>query len=238
MNKEEFIKETSKLGIELSSETLNKLDIYASFLLEYNEHTNLTAIKDTEGVYLKHFYDSLTIIKCINLNEYKTLADIGTGAGFPGMVLKIVYPHLDVTLIDSNNKKVEFLKLLINKLELKNVCAINTRSEEYALSNLEKFDIVTARAVTTLPALIELCLPLVKVNGYFIPLKGNVTEELLISNEILKTLNGTVEETQEFKLPKEDSTRTIVKIKKIDITPKGYPRSYDKIKKSLKKYTK
>lgn len=238
MNKEEFISETAKLGIELSEKTLNMLDIYASFLLEYNEHTNLTAIKDIEGVYLKHFYDSLTIIKCINLNEYTTLADIGTGAGFPGMVLKIIFPHLNVTLIDSNNKKIEFLKLLIDKLKLNNITILNTRSEEYALSNLEKFDIVTARAVTALPALIELCLPLVKVNGYFIPLKGNVTDELLTSNEILRTLNGIVEETQEFKLPKEDSTRTIVKIKKTDVTPKGYPRSYDKIKKSLKKYTK
>lgn len=239
MNKEEFKEIVFKnLGISLTEDTMNKLSIYANFLMEYNEHTNLTAIKEEKDIYLKHFYDSLTIVKTIDLKTIKSLCDIGTGAGFPGMVLKIVFSHLDVALIDSNNKKITFLGELIKKLNLTNIKAINERSEDYAHDHLDSFDLVTARAVTTLPALIELCLPLVKVNGYFIPLKGNAEEEISISENILKILNGKIEDINKFTLPKEDSTRTIIKIKKISNTPNGYPRSYDKIKKSLKKYTK
>lgn len=239
MNREEFkIAVQNDLGITLNPETLNQLDIYASFLIEYNTHTNLTAIKEIKDIYLKHFYDSLTIVKCINLKSISTLCDIGTGAGFPGMVLKIVFPHLNVTLIDSNNKKITFLNELIKKLNLSNISAKNARSEEYALNNLDSIDLVTARAVTTLPALVELCLPLVKIGGYFIPLKGNAQDEISISKNILDTLNGEIESIQEFYLPIENSTRTIIKIKKTKNTPKGYPRSYDKIKKSLKKYIK
>ena len=238
MNKELFIKYVSDLGINLTEEQLNNLDIYANFLIEYNKHTNLTAIKEMDDIYLKHFYDSLTIIKAIDLNKVNTLADIGCGAGFPSMVLKIVFPHLKITMIDSNNKKITFLNELIKKLNLTNIEALNVRSEEYALNHLDAYDIVTARAVTTLPALIELCLPLVKINGYFIPLKGNIDEELSISNDILKTLNGNIEDIINFNLPIEESTRNIIKIIKKDKTPSGYPRSYDKIKKSLKKYIK
>lgn len=239
MNKEFFINAVLKdLGIKLTEETINKLDLYASFLIEYNEHTNLTAIKNIEDIYLKHFYDSLTIVKSIDINKINTLCDVGTGAGFPGMVLKIVFPTLNVTLLDSNNKKIKFLQELIKKLELTDVQAINVRSEDYSRTNLETFDLVTARAVTTLPALIELCLPLVKVNGFFVPLKGNAEEEINISKEILKILNGEIEDIYNFKLPEENSTRTIIKIRKTDKTPNGYPRSYDKIKKSLKKYIK
>lgn len=171
MNINEFTDEIKELGINITSEELSKLDIYAKYLIEYNEHTNLTAIKDMEGIYLKHFYDSLTIVKACNFKEVKSLVDIGTGAGFPGVVIKIFFPHLKVTLIDSNNKKILFLNNLIQKLELENIEAINMRSEEYAQKFKDTFDVATARAVTTLPALIELCLPLVKVGGYFIPLK-------------------------------------------------------------------
>lgn len=239
MNRETFVASLKNdLDIELSNEILDKLDLYATFLMEYNEHTNLTAIKEINDIYLKHFYDSLTIVKSIDLNKIATVCDVGTGAGFPGMVLKIVYPHLNVTLIDSNNKKINFLNELIKKLNLTNVKTINSRSEDYAHNHLEFFDLVTARAVTTLPALIELCLPLVKINGYFIPLKGNVEEEINYSKDILNTLNGSIIDTYKFTLPEENSVRTLIKIKKNDETPKGYPRSYDKIKKSLKKYIK
>lgn len=238
MNREEFINNVKNLGIDINDEQLSKLDIYANYLIEYNEHTNLTAIKDFEGIYLKHFYDSLTITKAHDFNKVNSLVDVGTGAGFPGVIVKIFYPHIKVVLLDSNNKKISFLNNLIEKLHLEDITAINTRSEDYAHENLERFDIATARAVTTLPALIELCLPLVKVGGYFIPLKGNVEEELIISQEILSKLNGILEEKLEFNLPYEESIRSILKIKKNDITPKGYPRSYDKIKKSLKKYLK
>lgn len=238
MNKEEFVEKLVDLNIKVNERILEQLDIYANYLIDYNKHTNLTAIKDIEGIYLKHFYDSLTITKAIDLNKIESLVDVGTGAGFPGMIIKIFYPHIKVTLIDSNNKKISFINNLIEKLGLEGIETINIRSEEYALNNLEKFDIATARAVTTLPALIELCLPLVKVDGYFIPLKGHIDEELAISKDILNILNGEIEEKIDFTLPKEESIRTILKIKKKCPTPNGYPRSYDKIKKSLKKYIK
>lgn len=238
MNKEEFVKSLKELGIIPTDEQLNNLEKYANFLMEYNSHTNLTAIKDIEGIYLKHFYDSITLIKAIDLNNINTLVDIGTGAGFPGMVLKIMFPDLEVTLIDSNNKKITFLNKLIELLALKNVKAINVRSEEYAHEHLDEYDLVTARAVSAMPILSELCLPLVKVGGYFIPLKSNLDEELKDAESLIKTLNGEITEKQEFNLPVESSLRTIVKIKKIAPTPKGYPRTYDKMKKALKKKTK
>lgn len=238
MNKEIFIKYVSELGINLTEKQIKELEIYANYLIEYNSHTNLTAIKDLEGIYLKHFYDSLTIVKAIDLNNINSLADIGTGAGFPGMVLKIVFPHLRVVLIDSNNKKITFLKNLIEKLGLINIECLNVRCEEYALKNLDSFDLVTARAVSNMRILSELCLPLVSVNGYFIPLKGNVSEELDIAIDLIEQLNGSIEDTTTFKLPIEESTRNILKIKKIKETPNGYPRTYDKMQKELKKLQK
>lgn len=238
MNKEEFLNYLKKLNIEISEDKLTKLDIYANFLLEYNEHTNLTAIKTLEDVYLKHFYDSLTLTNYIDLLKYNSLVDVGTGAGFPGLVLKIFYPHLKVLLMDSNNKKVTFLNEVIKKLELSDISAINTRSEDYAKNHKDEYDIVTARAVTSMPILSELCLPLVKVGGYFIPLKAEVKEELKSSLPIIKELKGHVQDIHEFTLPIEEAKRTIIKIKKMDKTPDKYPRSYDKMKKALKKLTK
>lgn len=238
MNKEELINLLKNLNIDVTEEKVNKLDIYANFLLEYNKHTNLTAIRTLEDVYLKHFYDSLTLTNYIDLNNYNSLVDIGTGAGFPGLVLKIFYPHLHVILIDSNNKKVTFLQEVIRKLDLKNIEAINIRSEEYAITHKDEYDIVTARAVTSMPILSELCLPLVKVGGYFIPLKAEVTDELELAKPLIKELKGEIEEIIEFKLPIEEAKRTIIKIKKMDKTPDKYPRSYDKMKKALKKLTK
>lgn len=238
MNKEEFVKQLANLGINPTEEQLNNLSIYADYLMEYNSHTNLTAIKDLEGIYLKHFYDSLTIVKAIDLNNINSLADIGTGAGFPGMVLKIMYPHLKVLLIDSNNKKITFLKNLVEKLGLINIECLNVRCEEYALSHLDSFDLVTARAVANMRILSELCLPLVSINGYFIPLKGNVEEELSIAKDLINKLNGVIEDTTTFSLPIEESTRNILKIKKNGPTPNGYPRTYDKMQKELKKLQK
>ena len=178
MNKEQFIEEISKLGINLTENQLTQLDIYCKFLLEYNSHTNLPAIKEEDQVYLKHFYDSLTFIKAIDVNNYKTLIDIGTGAGFPGMVLKIVFPELEVTLLDSNNKKINFLKELTMKLGLTKINFFHGRAEEFCVKNREKFDIVTARAVSNMTTLSELCLPLTKLNGYFVALKGSNKDEL------------------------------------------------------------
>lgn len=234
MNRDEFIIAVNKLGIELTNKQINDLDIYLNYLKEYNTHTNLTRIDSDEDIYLKHFYDSLTIFTVnnyIDINNINKIIDVGTGAGFPGMVLKIVFPHLDVTLLDSNNKKTKFLDELINKLELKNVRTINERSEDFALSHLEEFDLVTSRAVANLRVLTELCLPMVKIDGYFVPLKANVEDEIKESHNILSVLHGSILEVKHFNLPIEDSVRNIVVIKKEEKTPKGYPRNYSKIKK-------
>ena len=229
MNKEQFIEEISKLGINLTENKLNQLDIYCKFLFEYNSHTNLTAIKEEDQVYLKHFYDSLTFIKAIDVNNYKTLIDIGTGAGFPGMVLKIVFPELEVTLLDSNNKKINFLKELTMKLGLTKIYFFHGRAEEFCVKNREKFDIVTARAVSNMTTLSELCLPLTKLNGYFIALKGSNKDELEESEYAIKLLGGEIEDTYNFYLPYEGGERNILSIKKVKNTPKEYPRRYEKI---------
>ena len=235
MNKETFIEELKKIGIELTDREISMLEIYSSFLKEYNSHTNLTAITDDEGIYLKHFYDSLTIVKAIDLNKYENLIDIGTGAGFPGMVLAIIFPNLKVTLLDSNNKKITFLRELANKLNIEGITFYQGRAEDYVKNNREKYDIVTARAVSNLPVLSELCLPLTKINGYFVALKGSNKEEIEDAKFAIKTLGGEIEEIVNFTLPIESSERNIIRIKKAKETPKEYPRRYEKIvKKPLK----
>ncbi len=232
MNKEQFENELHKLGIDLTGNQLISFNAYCEFLKEYNEHTNLTAIKDDEGIFLKHFYDSLTIINAINLNNYDNLIDIGTGAGFPGMVLKIVYPHLKITLLDSNNKKITFLKELADKLNIKGIEFYQGRAEDYVKTHRERFDIVTARAVSNLPVLSELCLPLTKIDGYFVAMKGSNKEEIEDSKFAIRTLGGHIEEIVNFNLPIEESERNIIRIKKIRSTPKEYPRRYEKIVKN------
>lgn len=229
MNKQEFIDKVTELGINLSQEQLNQLDIYCNFLLEYNSHTNLTAIKEEDQVYLKHFYDSLTFLKALDVTKYSNLLDIGTGAGFPGMVLKIVFPNLEVTLLDSNNKKIDFLKELTKKLGITKINFYHGRAEEFCIKNRESFDIVTARAVANMPVLTELCLPLVKINGYFIALKGSNQEELNESKYAIDKLGGYLEDTINFELPYEGGERNILKIHKQKDTPKEYPRRYEKI---------
>lgn len=240
MNKEEFIKYTSEeLGINLSNDQINKLDFYCQFLIKTNENVNLTAIKTENEIYLKHFFDSLTITKTIDLSKVSTLIDIGTGAGFPGMVLKIVFPHLKLTLLDSNNKKINFLKELSEKLEISDINFYNGRAEEFVKNNRESFDMVTARAVSNLSLLSELCLPLTKVNGYFVPMKGANNEEIDDAMYAIELLGGKVEKIDNFKLPIEESVRNIIAIKKEKTTPAKYPRRYEKILKNpLKKNVK
>lgn len=232
MNKQEFITKVEELGIILTEEQLTQLDTYCKFLLEYNSHTNLTAIKEEDQVYLKHFYDSLTFIKAIDVTKYNNLLDIGTGAGFPGMVLKIVFPNLEVTLLDSNNKKINFLKELTMKLGLTKINFYHGRAEKFCEKNREKLDIVTARAVTNMTALTELCLPLVKINGYFIALKGSNKEEINDSLYAVEKLGGIIENTINFNLPYDGGERNILKILKQKNTPKEYPRRYEKIVKN------
>lgn len=229
MNKENFINELKKLNISITEEQIKMLDIYADFLIEYNKHTNLTSLTELNEIYLKHFYDSLTIVKAIDFTKVNTLLDVGTGAGFPGMVLKILFPNIEVTLLDSNNKKIIFLQELSSKLELSNINFYHGRAEEHCLKYREHYDIVTARAVSNLTVLSELCLPLTKIGGYFIPLKGANTSEIQEATNAIKKLGGTIEEIINFSLPYENSQRNIIKIKKIANTLSIYPRRYDKI---------
>ena len=228
MNISEFIGEVKKLGIDVTDDILKKLEIYKDFLIEYNTHTNLTAIKNELDIYLKHFYDSLTITKVIDLNSIDNLLDIGTGAGFPGMVLKIFYPNIKITLLDSNNKKTKFLNELKEKLNV-NVEIINDRVENYAKDNLNKFDVVTSRAVANLRVLSELSLPLVKKDGLFIPLKGNIEEELIDSLDTIDLMNSKVIDKKTFELYKDSGIRNILVIKKYENTNLQNLRTYDKI---------
>ena len=230
MNKEEFIQELKQINIELTDIQLNQLDKYYHILVEENKKYNLTAITEEQEVYLKHFYDSITLIKIIELkNQY--LLDIGTGAGFPGLVLKIVFPNLKIDLLDSTNKKCMFLQQVIDTLELKNINVINARAEEYAKENKEIYDIVTSRAVAPLKHLLEYSIPLVKINGNFIALKSNIDEELKNIKNYYNKLYLKDETIIEFNLPKEQSKRTLYKITKTAKTPTIYPRQYSQIKK-------
>ena len=228
MTREEFISEIKKLNINYSNEMLVKLDIYMNYLIEYNTHTNLTAIKTKEDIYLKHFYDSLTICKSYDFNKVNNLIDIGTGAGFPGMVIKIFFPKINVTLLDSNNKKTKFLASLSKKLNL-DVTIINDRVENYSKENLNKFDIVTSRAVANLRVLSEISLPLVKVGGAFIALKGNIENELKEAENTIEIMNGKIIKTVTFDLYNNSGNRNILVIEKIKEITKDKIRPYDKI---------
>lgn len=229
MNKEEFKEALKKLNIELTEEQNKNLEIYKDFLIDYNTHTNLTAIKEEDTIYLKHFYDSLTMNEFIEDNT--NILDIGTGAGFPGMVLALFHPNTHFTLLDSNNKKTTFLKLVKEKLNIQNVEIAHARAEDYVKNHREEFDIVTSRAVAELRILVELSLPALKINGKFIPLKANVESELPLFYDCLEFLNGKVVEKKEITLPIENSKRTILVVEHFKKTENLYPRTYDKIRK-------
>jgi len=230
MNKEEFIKETEKLGIKLNNDILSKLEKYYQILKEENSKYNLTRIIEEPEVYLKHFYDSLTITKIIKIDS-KSICDLGSGAGFPGLVLAICFPNTNVTLIESNGKKCNFLNMVRNILKINNVIVINARIEEYAKNNREIFDIVTARAVAPIKHLLEYGIPLVKIEGNFIAMKANTENEESNIDNYYKKLYIIEEERIEFNLPIENSLRTLIKYKKKETTNKIYPRKYSEIKK-------
>ncbi|MFA5408001.1 MAG: 16S rRNA (guanine(527)-N(7))-methyltransferase RsmG [Bacilli bacterium] len=230
MNEKEFIEALKQLSITLNKKQQYQLSKYYEMLVEKNKVINLTNITEKESVYLKHFYDSLTLSMVCDFNKYESLCDIGTGAGFPGLVLKIVFPHLKVVLIDSLEKRITFLNEVISDLKLQDIEAIHIRAEEYAKSNREKYDIVTSRAVARLSVLSELCLPIVKVGGYFISMKAHAEEEIKEIDENLKKLNSEIELVKTFMLPIEESMRTFIVIKKTKITDKRYPREFKEIK--------
>lgn len=230
MNEKEFIKQLQKIDISIDLEQLNKLDTYYHILTEENKKYNLTAITSKEEIYLKHFYDSITISKIIKLTN-QTLCDIGTGAGFPGVVLQILYPTLKVTLIESNKKKCNFLNMLKKELNLVNLTIINQRAEEYSINNREVFDIVTSRAVAPLKHLLEYSIPLVKEQGFFIAMKSNIENEEKNIENYYKKLDITLSKKIIFYLPIENSLRTLLMYKKRRKTSKIYPRRYSEIKK-------
>ncbi len=210
MNKEEFYQEVEKLGIQLNSKQKEQLEKFYEIVIEENTKINLTRITEKEEFYLKHFYDSLTIVKEVDLNHIESLCDVGTGAGFPGIVLKIVYPNLKITLVDSLLKRVKYLNDTIKKLELNNIEAVHTRSEDYK----GQFDVVTSRAVASLEKLIPWCMHLVNNEGKLIAMKANIDSELEYIDKILKKYHVKIDKINKFLLPKENSNRSLVIIKK------------------------
>ena len=231
MNKEQFIEALKNLNITPTEIQLNQLNEYYKLLIEWNEKINLTAITEEEQVYLKHFYDSLTVSKIIDLNKENSLCDIGTGAGFPGIVLKIFYPTLNITLVDSLNKRIMFLNKVIERLDLKEIETKHARAEDFARENREKYDIVIARAVAPINVLLEYCIPLIKENKYFISMKGDISREINILDGSLKSISAKLIKKEEFLLPFEESKRSLLLISKDKKTVLKYPRKNAEIKK-------
>lgn len=220
-----MIKYGKELNLVFTEEQLQKFFKYMNLLIEWNEKINLTAIIEPKEIILKHFIDCLTIIKYIKPN--KTIIDIGTGAGFPGIPIKIMRDDVKITLLDSLNKRINFLNEIICKLELKNINAVHARIEEYAKNKQyrEKYDIATSRAVANLTTLSEYMLPMVTIKGKAICMKGaEVDEEILKSKNSIKVLGGEIDKIEEFTLPKSDNKRNLIIIGKIKQTPNKYPR--------------
>lgn len=212
MNKEEFVEEIKKLGITPTLSQLNQLDKYYKLLVEWNDKINLTRIIQEEEVYLKHYYDSLTILKVVDLNKVSTLLDFGTGAGFPGMVLKIMFPNIKITLVDSLQKRINFLNVVIKELDLDNIETKHERIEEL---ELQHYDVITTRAVANLSKLLNYTHKLIDSTTLFIPLKANVEEEINNAKKELNKYKLTIIKKENFTLPKENSIRNILVIKKI-----------------------
>jgi len=227
MNKTQFYEALKEYGIELNEVQQNQFTRYFELLVEWNEKMNLTAITDEPSVYLKHFYDSISLAFYVDMNGQKTICDVGAGAGFPSIPLKICFPDLEVTIIDSLNKRISFLEHLAEELKLKNVHFVHSRAEDFAQDKKyrETFDVVTARAVARLSVLSELCVPLVKKDGLFVSMKGAAAEdELLDSKKALSVLGAELNEKYSFVLPQENSERNIFVFNKVKKTPGKYPR--------------
>lgn len=234
INKEKGLKIFSEIGFPISEEKIIKLDKYAELLIEWNEKINLTSIKDADGVLIKHFIDSLWLLKELPEIENASLIDVGTGAGFPSLPCKIYNNKIKLTMLDSLRKRIDFLKTISNELEVKTEC-IHSRAEDLGKDSRhrEKYDFATARAVAKLYELCEYCLPFVKVGGKFVALKGfEIEEELDEAKKAIKILGGEIEKVIKYSLPdEENSKRSMIIIKKISQTPTKYPRMSAKMKK-------
>lgn len=236
MNNEEILINGCKLyNIDISQEQINMLLKYMDMLKKWNKNVNLTSIVDDEGIIKKHFLDSISIFNTELIKDNISLVDVGTGAGFPGIPIKIINPTVKVTLIDSLKKRVNFLDEVIGELKLKDINAVHGRCEDFANQKdyREKYDIATARAVASLPVLCEYCLPYVKIGGSFIAMKGpSVIEELDVSDNAVKVMGGELKEVIDTNIYGEDLNHKLVVVKKKKLSPIKYPRKAGKIEKN------
>ena len=224
---DKFYSGLKKLGLECSGKQINQFLTFYEMLIEKNKVMNLTAITEFEDVVEKHFLDSLSLTETINLNQRLRVLDLGTGAGFPGIPLKIAFPELEIVLMDSLNKRILFLKEVLNELELSDITAIHGRAEEMAVKAeyRETFDLCISRAVANLSSLSEYCIPFVKIGGTFVSYKsGNIEDEVVQSKKAISVLGGKIVKVQKFTLPDTDVSRSLVQIRKQKRTPKSYPR--------------
>lgn len=232
MNKEQFVLEVRNLGIEVTEKKLKKLDKFYNLLILWNEKINLTTITAIQDVYLKHFYDSLTLFRVCDLTKDINICDVGSGAGFPGIVLKIFFPNLKITLVDSLNKRVNYLNTIIKELGLVNIEAVHFRMEDFSKVNEEKYDIITARAVANLSVLSEISVKALKIQGKLVFMKALCDDELEMILPKLSMLGLKFDKVDKFLLPIEESNRSLIVFEKIKTTPNKYPRNIDKIKKN------
>lgn len=222
-----------RVGMEFNEEKYNKFMLYKDLLKEWNEKINLTAITEDEAIVKKHFIDCINAFELEEFKSAKTIIDVGTGAGFPGLPLAIMRDDVQITLLDALNKRINFLNIVINSLGLKNVKTIHARAEEGSRQKelREKFDIATSRAVANMSMLSEFCMPYVKIKGYFIPLKGpSIEEELENGKNAVKILGGEIKEVREVKVEDTDLKHNLVVVRKIKTCGKTYPRNMGNIK--------